>query len=100
MKNFGIFAFLFGIFIVAVIAVPLTPIESAKDIQMELDIPEDDPVPVEETPPSASDGRSPPGGSKIGQLPKNPINVIDVPLVCPEGQLIDHTGRCRDMWLV
>lgn len=26
------------------------------------------------------------------------FNIIDVPVVCPEGQKADKNGKCRDVW--
>lgn len=26
------------------------------------------------------------------------INIIDAPVVCPEGQKPDHNGKCRPVW--
>lgn len=27
-----------------------------------------------------------------------PQNVIDVPIVCPPGQKLDATNKCREVW--
>uniref|UniRef100_A0A1B0GIS9 Secreted protein n=1 Tax=Lutzomyia longipalpis TaxID=7200 RepID=A0A1B0GIS9_LUTLO len=103
MKTFWIFAALFGIFAV-VAALPAYSGEQKGDEApvMEVQAPEEEPPVVEapeESPERQSGSGSDSWGSKVGtNKPKEQINVIEAPYVCPDGQLLDHNGVCRDMW--
>uniref|UniRef100_A0A1B0GMT7 Uncharacterized protein n=1 Tax=Phlebotomus papatasi TaxID=29031 RepID=A0A1B0GMT7_PHLPP len=88
MKIFWIFAALFGIFMV-VEALPVSSEVQKEAVEEELDLPEEAPPAEEET---AFPRRNDSWGSK------SQSNVIEVPVVCPEGQLLDHLGDCRDIW--
>uniref|UniRef100_A0A1L8DNF7 Putative secreted protein n=1 Tax=Nyssomyia neivai TaxID=330878 RepID=A0A1L8DNF7_9DIPT len=92
MKTFWIFAVLFGIFAI-VAALPASG-EYNEQVAPEESPPQpDDVIPeyeVEDLESPGNQGGSDSWGSKI--------NVIDVPLVCPEGHLIDHNGKCREIW--
>lgn len=55
------------------------------------------------------DNNTHPGGNEIQEIGSELVlminstevvtfNVIDVPVVCPEGQKPDKNGKCRDVW--
>lgn len=76
----------FGILLVA-LAVHGRPVCEECDEEVPLAVPGEDVLKVVRVPQTNQGGVDVQG-----------INIIDAPVVCPEGQKPDHNGKCRPVW--
>ncbi|XP_055640646.1 uncharacterized protein LOC129778036 [Toxorhynchites rutilus septentrionalis] len=79
----------FAIFVLAhgVQGRPCDEDSSASSEERIVRVPESKPVPVEEE-----------DSVSVEDSGFKPSNIIDGPVVCPEGQKPDHKGKCREVW--